>query len=376
MAAPVKHKLNPPFRGDHNGSFLRPKELLEARKQAYEGKLSPEDLKKLEDKYIAELVKKQQEVGIRATTDGEFRRQYFHLDFLKKLDGVTVTGAIKSIEGKGGMMPPQLSVTGKLGLSKPIEVDDYNYVRSLIDPSKGYVPKINIPSPTMAHFRGDRAAINIDAYPDLDIFFEDLAKIFRQEIDALYAAGCRYIQLDDTNLAYLCDPEMRKSAADRHGDVNALPRQYAKLINACIDHRPDDLCIAIHLCRGNYRSTFFASGGYEPVAEVLFQELNVDCYFLEWENERSGDFKPLRFLPPGKVVVLGLVSTKESAMEKKEDIIAKIHEAAKYAPLEQLALSPQCGFSSTEEGNNISEETQWAKMKLVLEIAKEVWPDA
>ena len=169
---------------------------------------------------------------------------------------------------------------------------------------------------------------------------------------------------------------MRKSAADRHGDVNALPRQYAKLINACIDHRPDDLCIAIHLCRGNYRSTFFASGGYEPVAEVLFRELNVDCYFLEWENERSGDFKPLRFLPPGKVVVLGLVSTKESEMEKKEDIIAKVHEAAKYAPLEQLALSPQCGFSSTEEGNNISEETQWAKMRLVLEIAKEVWPDA
>ncbi|KAL1704942.1 hypothetical protein EV121DRAFT_259145 [Schizophyllum commune] len=274
------------------------------------------------------------------------------------------------------MMPPQLSVTDKLGLSRPIEVDDYNYVRSLIDPLKGYVPKINIPSPTMAHFRGGRAAINIDAYPDLDLFFEDLAKVFRQEIDALYAAGCRYIQLDDTNLAYLCDPEMRKSAADRHGDVNALPRQYAKLINACIDHRPDDLCIAIHLCRGNYRSTFFASGGYEPVAEVLFRELNVDCYFLEWENERSGDFKPLRFLPPGKVVVLGLVSTKESEMEKKEDIIAKIHEAAQYAPLEQLALSPQCGFSSTEEGNNISEETQWAKMKLVLKIAKEVWPDA
>ncbi|KIY44208.1 UROD/MetE-like protein [Fistulina hepatica ATCC 64428] len=370
------HKMNPPFRADHVGSFLRPQELLEARRQAQSGALTEVQLRDVEDKYIAELVKKQQEAGIKSVTDGEFRRAFFHLDFLQKLDGVAVTGAIKSHGSEVHSSPPTLSVTGKLGISKSVELDNFNYIKSLVDPTTGALAKITIPSPTMVHFRGGRASIDITAYPDLDLFFDDLAQVYRAEIDMLYKAGCRYIQLDDTNLAYLCDPGMRAAAAERHGGVDALPLQYAKLINECIDGRPDDLCIAIHLCRGNFRSQWFAQGGYEPIAEVLFNKLNVDAYFLEWESDRAGDFKPLRFLPKGKVVVLGLVSSKISTLEAKEDIIKRIREAAQYAPLEQLALSPQCGFSSTEEGNAITYESQWEKMKLVIDIAKEVWSDA
>ncbi|TRM63966.1 hypothetical protein BD626DRAFT_456371 [Schizophyllum amplum] len=375
MAAP-SHKMNPPFRVDHVGSFLRAPAVLAAREQASSGALSAAELREVENKHIAELVQQEQAVGIRSITDGEFRRAYFHIDFLKNLAGVTVTGSIHSRENEHGFTPPKLSVTGKLGWVKPIEVDNFKYLQSLIDPASGAIPKITIPSPTMVHFRGGRASIDIESYPDLDVFFEDLAAVYRQEINALYEAGCRYIQLDDTNLAYLCDPEMRKAAAGRGEDVNALPRQYAALINACIDGRPADLCIGIHLCRGNYRSQWFAQGGYEPIAEVLFGELNVDAYFLEWESERSGGFEPLRFLPPGKVVVLGLVSSKIAALEDKADIVGRVREAAKFAPLDQLALSPQCGFSSTQEGNDLSVEQQWAKMRLVHEVVQEVWGDA
>ncbi|KAL1711084.1 hypothetical protein EV121DRAFT_250803 [Schizophyllum commune] len=370
---PPPHKLNPPFRIDHVGSFLRAPEVLAARKQAAAGALSAAELREVENKAIAELVKQELANGVRSITDGEFRRAYFHIDFLKNLEGVTVTGSIQSQENEHGFSPPKLSVTGKLRWVKPIEVDNFKYLQSLIDPSTGAIPKITIPSPTMVHFRGGRASIDIDSYPDLDIFFADLAAVYRQEINALYEAGCRYIQLDDTNLAYLCDPDMRAAAAGRGEDVNALPRQYAALINAVVDGRPADLCIGIHLCRGNYRSRWFAQGGYEPIAEVLFRELNVDAYFLEWENERSGGFEPLRFLPPSKVVVLGLISSKIAALEDKSHILARIREAAKYAPLDQLALSPQCGFSSTQEGNDLTVEEQWAKMRLVGEIVEEVW---
>ncbi|KAL1748058.1 hypothetical protein HDZ31DRAFT_80045 [Schizophyllum fasciatum] len=372
-AHPPSHKMNPPFRVDHVGSFLRAPEVLAARKQVAAGELSASELREVENKAIAELVKQELANGVRSITDGEFRRAYFHIDFLKNLEGVTVTGSISSQDNEHGFNPPKLSVTGKLRWVKPIEVENFKYLQSLIDPSTGALPKITIPSPTMVHFRGGRASIDIDSYPDLDVFFDDLAAVYRQEINALYEAGCRYIQLDDTNLAYLCDPEMRAGAAARGEDVNALPRQYAALINACIDGRPADLCIGIHLCRGNYRSRWFAQGGYEPIAEVLFRELDVDAYFLEWESERSGGFEPLRFLPPAKVVVLGLVSSKLAALEDKAHIVARVREAAKYAPLDQLALSPQCGFSSTQEGNDLSVEEQWAKMRLVGEVVEEVW---
>ncbi|KIY44218.1 UROD/MetE-like protein [Fistulina hepatica ATCC 64428] len=371
----MAHKINPPFRVDHVGSFLRPQELLEARRQAQLGALTEAQLREVEDKYIAELVKKQQETGIKSVTDGEFRRAFYHLDFLKKLDGITVDGTVKLQWSEQNITVPTFSVTGKLGISKSVELDNFNYIKSLVDPTTGAVPKITIPSPTMVHFLGGRESIDITAYPELGPLFDDIARVYRTEIDTLYKAGCRYIQLDDTNLASLCDANLRAAAAQRHGGVHALPRQYAKLINACIDGRPDDLCIATHLCRGNLQSQWFAQGGYEPIAEVLFNELNVDAYFLEWESDRAGDFKPLRFLPKGKVVVLGLISSKVSTLEVKEDIVKRIREAAQYAPLDQLALSPQCGFSSTEEGNAITYESQWEKMKLVIDIAKEVWGD-
>ena len=367
----------PRFRYDHVGSFLRPKEVLDARKAHANGSLSSEQLREVENQHITELAAKMQEVGIRTITDGEYRRQFFHTDFLKKLEGVEEIGGIQpSAANQFSQQPNKVAVTGKLRHTKPVELDNYLFLKDLIA-KDGCLPKITIPSPTMLHFRGGRAGIDIDAYPNLDVFFEDLASLYRAEIDALYKAGCRYIQMDDTNLAYLCDLEMRQAAAERlGGDINALPRQYAQLINSCIDGRPDDLTIGIHLCRGNFRSQHFAQGGYEPIAEVLFSELNVDIYLLEWENERSGNFAPLRFLPKGKTVVLGLISSKFPELESKEHVISRIREAAKYAPLDQLALSPQCGFSSTAEGNQITPETQWAKMKLVIDIANEIWDDA
>jgi len=365
-------KINPPFRADHVGSLLRPKNLLEARERYFEGKLPAAELRAIEDEAIAAEVKKMESLGMRSITDGEFRRTFFHLDFLENLDGVTVTGSIEAssdAQDTVGFTPPKLSVTGKLRHTKNIQVDDFNFLKS----QASETPKVCIPSPTMVHFRGGRKAIDIEAYPDMDEFFEDLAQCYREEITALYDAGCRYIQLDDTNLAYLCDPKMRAGALERGDDPDELPRTYAALINSVIDGRPDDLTVAVHLCRGNFRSTWFAEGSYEPVAEVLFNELNVDAYFLEYDDERSGDFSPLRFVPEKKTVVLGLVTTKVPDLEPKEELKDRIHEAAEYVPLENLCLSPQCGFSSTVHGNEITEEEQWAKLSLVVDVAREVW---
>lgn len=372
----MSHRINPPFRAEQVGSLLRPQKVMAARRRHAEGDISDAELRDLENVAIAEAVRRQEDVGLSDITDGEYRRAYFHLDFLKQLDGVTVTGGIganKSAKAAGdGFKPPQLSVTGKLAHARPIQVADYEFLASKV---KTGTPKVAIPSPTMVHFRGGRAAIDIDAYPEMDAFFEDLAACYRDEIAALYAAGCRYIQLDDTNLAYLCDPEMRQAAADRGDDPNELPRQYAKLINAAIRERADDMTVGIHLCRGNYRSTWFAAGGYEPVAEVLFNELDVDAYFLEYDDERSGDFAPLRFVPKDKTVVLGLVSSKIPELESVDALAQRIDEAAAYVPLDQLCLSPQCGFSSTAEGNEITAETQWAKLGRVVETARTVWGD-
>jgi 5-methyltetrahydropteroyltriglutamate--homocysteine methyltransferase len=365
-------KINPPFRADHVGSLLRPRALLEARQRYQDKEISREALREIEDQHINEVIQKQEAVGLQSVTDGEFRRAFFHLDFLEQLDGVTVTGSIAASSDAldtVGFTPPKLSVTGKLRHVKTIQVDDFNYLKSQVTRT----PKVSIPSPTMVHFRGGRKAIDIEAYPDMDEFFEDLAQCYRDEINVLYQAGCRYIQMDDTNLAYLCDPKMRAGALERGDDPNDLPRAYAALINSVIDGRPNDLTVGVHLCRGNFRSKWFAEGGYDPIAEVLFNELHVDAYFLEYDDERSGDFRPLRFVPNDKTVVLGLITTKSPEMESRSDLIRRIEEAGQYMPLENMCLSPQCGFSSTLHGNEISEDDQWAKLELVVKTAVDVW---
>jgi 5-methyltetrahydropteroyltriglutamate--homocysteine methyltransferase len=364
--------LNPPFRADHVGSLLRPRTVLDARAKFVAKHIDATEKRVVEDAAIVDAIRSQQDVGLQSITDGEFRREWFHLDFLQELAGVTVSGAIAASSDSAtsvGFTPPRLEVTGKLGHQHNIQVDDYSFVASHTQGT----PKVCIPSPTMVHFRGGRAAIDINSYPDMDLFFADLAASYRAEIDALYAAGCRYIQLDDTNLAYLCDPKMRAGAVERGDDPNELPRTYAALINAVISGRPSDLTVGIHLCRGNFRSTHFAEGGYEPVAEVLFSELDVDTYFLEYDDERSGDFTPLRFVPPNKTVVLGIVSSKHAALEPQSELRARIDEAARYVPIDQLCLSPQCGFSSTVHGNIITPEDQWAKLRLVVDTAAAHW---
>jgi 5-methyltetrahydropteroyltriglutamate--homocysteine methyltransferase len=369
-------KIDPPFRADHVGSLLRPKELLDARQRHQQNRLSTEQLRQVEDQHIRAIVRKQEALGLRSITDGEFRRTYFHVYFLKRLQGVTVSGGIevkfRSEHGEVNFAPPRLSVTGKLRHVEDIQRADFEFLRSVTNQT----PKVTIPSPTMVHFRGGRKAIDIDAYPDLNEFFSDLASCYRAEIDSLYQAGCRYLQLDDTNLAYLCDPKLRAGARERGDDPDVLPHAYAALINSVIDGRPDELTVAVHLCRGNFRSAWVAEGSYEPVAEVLFNKLNVDAYFLEYDDERSGDFAPLRFVPDHKTVVLGLVTTKLAALESRRELIRRIEDAARYVPLDHLCLSPQCGFSSTVEGNEITAEDQWAKLELVRQVAAEVWGSA
>lgn len=364
------------FRADHVGSLLRTPEVKENRNKWKLGQISAEELRVIEDAAIAETVKKLEATGMKAITDGEFRRDYFHLDFLKELAGVTVTGGIEANPNakvaEDGFKPPILSVTGKLKHVKDIQVADFNYLKSIVRQT----PKVTIPSPTMIHFRGGRKSIDINSYPDMDVFFADLAAAYREEIAHLYDAGLRYLQLDDTNLAYLCDPKMRAAAAERGEDPNELPRTYAALINSVIDNRPADLTVGIHLCRGNYRSTWFAEGGYEPVAEILFNEINVDRYLLEYDDERSGDFAPLRFVPKNKKVVLGIVSSKKRELENIDDLCKRIDEAAQYAPIENLCVSPQCGFSSTHHGNDMSHDDQWRKLDLVVNTALKVWGEA
>jgi 5-methyltetrahydropteroyltriglutamate--homocysteine methyltransferase len=367
---------NPPFRADHVGSLLRTEAVKINRQKWKNGLISAEELREIENIGIAETVKKLEATGMKSITDGEFRRDYFHLDFLKELDGVSVTGGIEANPNakvaEDGFTPPKLSVTGKLKHQHDIQVADYEYLKSVASQTV----KVSIPSPTMVHFRGGRKSIDINSYPDMDEFFHDLSKAYRQEIDHLYKAGLRYLQLDDTNLAYLCDPKMRAAALERGEDPNELPRTYAALINSVIDDRPNDLTVGIHLCRGNYRSTWFAEGGYEPVAEILFNAINVDAYFLEYDDERSGDFAPLRFVPKDKTVVLGIISSKIKELEKVDDMAKRIDEAAKYMPLDQMCVSPQCGFSSTHHGNDMTHDDQWRKMELVVNTARMVWGES
>ncbi|MDB5965824.1 MAG: 5-methyltetrahydropteroyltriglutamate--homocysteine S-methyltransferase [Polaromonas sp.] len=363
-----------PARYDHVGSFLRPKYLLEAREQKAKGAITPEQLRQVEDKAITEIVKFQEDVGLKSITDGEFRRTYFHIDFLDQLGGVKTDIPVTFIkpDGTQELAPPVMKVVDKVRHSKNIQLADFQYLKSQV--SAGNTPKVTIPSPTMLHFRGGRAGISREAYPELDpAFYDDVAKAYGDELRSLSAAGCNYVQMDDTNLAYLCDERMREAARQRGDDPNELPHRYASFINKVVAQKPAGMTLAMHLCRGNFKSTHAAAGNYEPVAEALLKEMDLDAYFLEYDDDRSGDFKPLRYLPKGKTVVLGLVTTKFGAMESKDALKRRIEEAAKYVPLDQLALSPQCGFSSTVHGNDIAVEAQRSKLRLVIETAQEVW---
>jgi len=363
-----------PARHDHVGSFLRPPLLLEARARFARGEIDARELRAVEDRAIAEIVRFQQEVGLKAITDGEYRREYFHIDFLDQLGGVktTLPEIVKRADGSEELRPPVIRVVDKVRHARNIEVDNYLHLQGCV--CAGCTAKVAIPSPTMLHFRGGRDGISREAYPELEpAFYDDVARAYGDELQALSDAGCSYVQLDDTNLAYLCDPKMREAARARGDDPGELPQRYARFVNKVVARKPQGMLLAMHLCRGNFKSTFAASGDYEPVAEALLSQMNIDAYFLEYDDARSGDFRPLRHLKKGKTAVLGLITTKTGQLESKDDIKRRIDEAARYAPLEQLALSPQCGFASSAEGNAISWDDQRRKLELVVEIADEVW---
>jgi 5-methyltetrahydropteroyltriglutamate--homocysteine methyltransferase len=368
-------RTTPPYRADHVGSFLRPKRLLEARARRDRGEIAADALREIEDAAIADVVRRQEEVGLRGITDGEFRRTFFHVDFLEQLDGVEVvegsfTATFRRDDGtEVGFKPPTMRVVAPVRHSRAIQGRDFAFLAG----AASKTPKVCIPSPSMLHFRGGRDAISAEAYPDLEAFYADLAAAYREEILDLAGRGCRYLQMDDTNLAYLCDDKIREATRARGDDPDQLPRLYCRLINEATHGRPRDMAICIHLCRGNYQSAWVAQGGYEPVAEILFNELSVDGFFLEYDDRRSGDFAPLRFVPKGKAVVLGVMSSKRAEVEAKDAIKARIEEAARYVPLDQLCLSHQCGFSSTVHGNLLGEDDQWKKLARTVEVAREVW---
>jgi 5-methyltetrahydropteroyltriglutamate--homocysteine methyltransferase len=359
----------PPFRADHVGSLLRPRSLLNLRARAARGEVSAEDLRAHEDECIRRVVRLQESIGLESITDGEYRRESFHGDFMSRIEGVEfklTTPGTASLSGG-----PFVAVVSRR-MRRPaagIEVESFRYLRSLTSRTS----KLTMPSPTMTHFRGGREMIDAHAYPDMDEFFADLARVYREEIAGLAAVGCRYLQIDDTNLAYLCDERIRARVAERGEDVDRLPRDYARLINDSIRERPEDMTVCVHLCRGNARSRWFAEGGYEPVAEVVFNELAVDGFFLEYDDERSGDFAPLRFVPKGKTVVLGLVTTKRGELEDADTVRRRVEAAARYLSIEQLCLSPQCGFASAAEGNLLTEDDEKRKLALVVEVADRIW---
>jgi 5-methyltetrahydropteroyltriglutamate--homocysteine methyltransferase len=364
-------RTKPPFRVDHVGSLLRPPALKEARAKRERGEITPAQLAAVEDREIEQVIRKQEEAGLYAATDGEFRRSWWHFDFLKGLDGVEGYTTSQGIQFQGVQTKAEgVRITGKLGFSGHPMLDHFRFLKA----HTRVVPKMTIPSPSVLHFRGGRAGISQAVYPDLDAFFADLATAYAKAVRAFADAGCRYLQLDDTVWAYLCSEDQREQARQRGDDPTRLPESYARVINAAIAGRPADMVITTHACRGNFRSTWISEGGYEPVAETFLGGLNVDGYFLEYDTERAGGFEPLRFLPRGKkLVVLGLITSKSGTLEKKDDVKRRIDEAARFASLDQLCLSPQCGFASTEEGNVLTEDQQWAKLGMAAEIAREVW---
>jgi methionine synthase II (cobalamin-independent) len=367
----MTHRTTPPFRADHVGSLLRTAPLKEARARRERGEIDAAALKAVEDREIEKIIKRQEEIGLQAVTDGEFRRAFWNYDFLGALDGVEAYLGERKIKFQGvNPKPMMLRVTGKLGtFSDHPMLDHFNFVKE----HTRVTPKITIPSPSSLHFRYGRDAVPPSIYPDMNDFYRDLGQTYRKTVRAFADAGCRYLQLDEVNFTYLCDPKLRAQVADRGDDPEKLPAIYAQMINAAISDIPPDMAITMHLCRGNFRSTFVASGGYEPVAEILFNSINVHGYFMEYDSERAGGFEPLRLVPKGKTVVLGLVTSKSGRLESKDELKRRIEQAAKFVPLDQLCLSPQCGFASTEEGNVLAEDEQWAKLRTIVEVARDVW---
>ena len=365
----------PPFRADHVGSLLRPPQLLAARADFAAGRISAADLRKTEDEAITSVVAMQEEVGLQSATDGEFRRASWHMDFIYQLGGISKAPgnlAVKFHNAAGDIefTPAAMLVDGKLGLTRTIFEDDFRFLASVV---KTATPKLTIPSPNMVHYRGGPASIDPAIYPDIEGFWSDLAAAYADEVARLAALGCTYLQLDDTSLAYLNDPAQRAEIAERGEDAEHLHLRYIKQVNAALAGKPDGLAVTTHLCRGNFQSSWAASGSYDFVAEALFSELKVDGFFLEYDDERSGGFEPLRFVPPGKMVVLGLVTTKRGELEDPDVLKRRIDEASRYVPLDQLALSGQCGFSSTVEGNALTYDEQVAKLRLIVDVARDVW---
>jgi 5-methyltetrahydropteroyltriglutamate--homocysteine methyltransferase len=368
-------RAGPPFRADHVGSLLRPPELLRARAEHQAGRLSARELRRAEDEAIRHVVRMQEEIGLEGVTDGEFRRGSWHMDFIYQIGGVTraeerLNIRFRNESGVVEFSPTAHRVSGKLKLEKTIFGEDFAFLKSVTQAT----PKLTIPSPSMVHYRGGRAAIDQRAYPDMQAFWHDIAGVYSEEIARLHALGCTYLQLDDTSLAYLNDPAQRAYVNSIGGDGDKQHLTNIKVINAALAKRPAGMTVCTHMCRGNFRSSWMAEGGYDHVAEALFGELDVDGFFLEYDDARSGGFEPLRFVPRGKKrVVLGLVTSKRAALESKDELKRRIDDAAKFVPLEQLCLSPQCGFSSTMEGNALTREEQIAKLRLVVETAREVW---
>jgi len=361
-----------PYRADIVGSFLRPDSIKQARLQLAGGDITPRQLRDVENEAIRHVVQQQCECGLQVVTDGEFRRAWWHFDFFDGLDGVERYDSDRGIQFNGVQTKAHgVRVTGKLGFGEHPMLEDFRYLKSI---SGNAEPKMTIPSPSVLHFRGGRKDIDATIYPDLSDYFADLATTWREAIQAFYAAGCRYLQLDDTVWAYLCSDEQRRQVRERGDDPDELAKIYARVLNTALEGKPDDLIVSLHVCRGNFRSTWISEGGYEPVAEILFGTVNVDAFFLEYDNDRSGDFAPLRFVRPGhQQVVLGLITTKNGELENPEGIKARLQEAARYVDLKQICLSPQCGFASTEEGNALTEQQQWDKVRLVTDIAAQVW---
>nr|WP_159466186.1 cobalamin-independent methionine synthase II family protein [Scandinavium goeteborgense] len=361
-----------PYRADIVGSFLRPDSIKHARQQFAEGAIDAQTLRAVEDEAILHVVQHQCDCGLNVVTDGEFRRAWWHFDFFDGLQGVERYDSDQGIQFNGVQTKAHgVRVTGKLGFGSHPMLDDFRYLKSISGDAQ---PKMTIPSPSVLHFRGGRKDIDAAVYPDLAEYFDDLATTWRDAIRAFYDAGCRYLQLDDTVWAYLCSDEQRQQVRERGDNPDELAKTYARVLNKALEGKPEDLTIGLHVCRGNFRSTWISSGGYEPVAEVLFGSVNVDAFFLEYDNDRSGDFAPLRFVLPGKQqVVLGLITTKNGELENPQGVKARLAEAAQYVAKEQICLSPQCGFASTEEGNSLTEAQQWQKVRLVTEIAADVW---
>jgi 5-methyltetrahydropteroyltriglutamate--homocysteine methyltransferase len=364
-------RTTPPFRADHVGSLLRTAPVKDARQKREKGEITDAQLKEVEDREIEKVIRKQEEIGLKLATDGEFRRMWWHFDFFGGLDGVEIYQLDHGIQFQGVQTRPlSIRVKDKIGFSDHPMLEHFKFLKA----HSKVTPKMTIPSPSVMHFRLEPGAVSKDVYASRDAIFDDLAAAYQQAIRAFYAAGCRYLQFDDTAWAYLCSHEELKKGRERGLDVDHLQETYTNCINKALEAKPADMVITTHVCRGNFRSTFISSGGYEPVAESLLAKCNYDGYFLEYDTDRAGGFEPLRFLPKGrKQVVLGLVTSKSGTLEKKDDIKRRIDEAAKFAPLEQFCLSPQCGFASTEEGNVLAEEEQWAKLRMIVEVADEVW---